>query len=229
MLTFDSFASSSKGNLYRVTSGNTHILIECGLPIKGIRQALNFGLAKVSGCLLTHEHKDHSKAAADIVAAGVDLYASKGTAEAIGLPLDHHRLHTIKGGQQFTIGGVTVRAFSTQHDCAEPLGFLLADGEDKLCFATDTFYLRWKFRGLTMIAIECNYAHDMIGDLDPMLRNRLLKSHMSLDTAKEMLRANDLRQVREIFLLHLSNAHSDGDRFRREIEALTGRPVYIIE
>lgn len=44
---------------------------------------------------------------------------------------------------------------------------------------------------------------------------------------KDFLKANDLRHVQEIWLLHLSDGNSDADRFKREIQELTGKPVYI--
>jgi len=222
---FQSFASSSAGNLYRVKSGQNVLLIECGLPMRRIREALAFELAAVSGCLLTHEHMDHAKSATEMMKAGIDLYTSAGTAEA--LSLTGHRLHTVKAGEQFRVGCFNVLPFATQHDAAEPLGFLLSDGTDKLMFATDTHYLKWRFKGLTLIAVECNYADDLIVNLEPCRKRRLVGSHMSLATTKAMLRANDLSRVREIHLLHLSSGNSDATRFKTEIEAMTGRPVYV--
>jgi hypothetical protein len=50
---------------------------------------------------------------------------------------------------------------------------------------------------------------------------------MSLETCKGFLRANDLSRVQEIWLLHLSDANSDAARFKREIQELTGKVVYV--
>jgi hypothetical protein len=50
---------------------------------------------------------------------------------------------------------------------------------------------------------------------------------MSLERVIETLEVTDLSKVREIHLLHLSDAHSDADRFRREVEAATGKPVHV--
>lgn len=164
--------------------------------------------------------------------SGIDCYISAGTAEALGL--SGHRVHIIKAKQQFRIGTWTVLPFDTQHDAAEPLGFLLANQYgDKLLYATDTYFLQYKFRGLTHIMVECNYAEDILeaniasGAIDPVLKNRLVRSHFSLAGVKEFLRANDLSHVKEIWLLHLSNGNSDAARFKREIQELTGKEVYI--
>jgi phosphoribosyl 1,2-cyclic phosphodiesterase len=59
------------------------------------------------------------------------------------------------------------------------------------------------------------------------LKNRLMKSHFSLANVKEFLRANDLSRVQEIWLIHLSDGNSDAARFKREIQELTGKMVYV--
>jgi len=177
-------------------------------------------------------YADHSKAVKDIMRAGIDCYISAGTAEALGL--SGHRINIIKAKQQFRIGTWTVLPFDTQHDAAEPLGFLLAnqDGE-RLLYATDTYYIRYRFRGLTHIAVECNYSLDILkrnveaGAVPKELKSRILKSHFSLENVKRFLQANDLGKVQEIWLLHMSDGNSDCERFKREVMELTGKPVYI--
>jgi len=166
---------------------------------------------------------------------GVDIYLSQGTADEIsGLGPWRHRINIIKAKQQFRIGTWTILPFETQHDAAEPLGFLLAnqDGE-KLLYATDTYYIRYRFSGLTHIMVECNYSLDILnrnveaGVVPKELKGRILKSHFSLENVKDFLQANDLSKVQEIWLIHLSNDNSDSERFKREIQSLTGKPVYI--
>jgi len=56
MITFKSYASSSKGNLYTVDNGKTKIMLECGLPIKKIKEKLGFRVHEISACLISHEH-----------------------------------------------------------------------------------------------------------------------------------------------------------------------------
>lgn len=226
-------ASGSSGNAYHITDGVTPLLLEAGISIKKIQQGLDFKLSEVAGVLLSHEHGDHSKAIRDVLRMGIDIYSSEGTFASLGLA--GHRINPVKDKQSFTIGSWVVRAFGTQHDCAEPLGFLLhskVTGE-RLVFATDTYYVRYRFPGLTHIMIECNYAGDILqanldaGLVHPAMRRRLLTSHFSLDNVKEFLKANDLSLVKEIWLLHLSDGNSDAERFKREIQELTGKPVYV--
>ena len=232
MIAITPLASGSSGNCYRVSDGRTPLLLECGIPYKEIQKNLKFRVSEIAGCLVTHEHQDHCKAVRDLMKAGIDCYMSHGTAEA--LKVSGHRLHIIKARQQFRIGTWTILPFETQHDAQEPLGFLLAnqDGE-KLLYATDTYFIRYRFRGLTHIAVECNYSLDILrtnvanGSVEPVLKSRILKSHFSLENVKKFLLANDLSKVEAIFLLHLSDNNSDCERFKREVMELTGKPTYI--
>ena len=235
MIEFTPFASGSTGNCYRVTDGRTPLLLECGISINDILRNLKFGVSSLAGCLLSHGHSDHSRAVKDLMKFGVDIYLSQGTADEIsGLGPWRHRINIIKAKQQFRIGTWTVLPFDTQHDAAEPLGFLLANQDgDKLLYATDTYYIRYRFTGLTHIAVECNYSLDILranveaGMVEPALKNRILKSHFSLENVKKFLQANDLSKVQEIWLLHLSDNNSDAESFKREIQELAGKPTYI--
>jgi hypothetical protein len=171
-------ASGSKGNCYRITDGRAPLLLECGIPFREIQKGLNFRTSELAGVLVSHEHKDHSKAVRDMMKAGIDCYMSQGTAEA--LRVSGHRLHIVKAKQQFRVGTWTILPFDTVHDASEPLGFLLASGKEKLLFATDTSYIRYRFKGLTHIMIEANYQREILehgveeGLVPVVVRNRTL-------------------------------------------------------
>ncbi|NSW92760.1 MAG: MBL fold metallo-hydrolase [Firmicutes bacterium] len=225
-------ASGSKGNCYRVTDGSTPLLLECGISRKEIQKGLRFRTIEIAAALVTHEHKDHCKAVQDIMKTGIDCYMSQGTAEALGIT--GHRAHIIKAKQKFYIGTWVIYPFNVQHDAAEPLGYLLANrAGDKLVYITDSYYCRYRFLGLTHVMVECNYALDIMNDkvetgtLPPEMKKRILRSHMSLETVKEFLKVNDLSKVQEIWLLHLSDGNSDAARFKREIQELTGKMVFV--
>lgn len=102
-----------------------------------------------------------------------------------------------------------------------------------MLYATDTYYIRYKFSDLTHIMVECNYSMDILrsnvetGLIDKALKNRILKSHFNLEHVKEFLKANDLSKVQEIWLIHLSDSNSDAERFKQEIQELTGKVVFV--
>lgn len=231
MLEIRVLASSSRGNCYTVSDGQMVLLLECGIPIARIREGLGFRLSQVAACLVSHEHGDHARAAKDVIKAGIDCYMSAGTAQALNL--SGHRVHIVPTKEWFRIGQWHVFAFDTVHDAADPLGFFIDAGADRLLYATDTAYLKYRFPGLTHVMIECNYDLDVLkqnteaGIVNRAVKRRILRSHFNIKNVKEFLRANDLSTVREIWLLHLSNDNSDALRFKREIQELTGKEVRV--
>lgn len=226
-------ASGSSGNAYRVSDGQTALLLDAGISLARLRPALGFRVSALGGCLVSHAHGDHSKAVGELLRAGVDVYASRGTIDALGI--SSHRLRPICALEEITIGSFSVLPFDVEHDAPEPLGFLLHSRatNEKLLYVTDTYYVKYRFRGLTHIMCECNYDEECLresvaeGRVPEELAKRLHKSHMRLDRFLEMLRANDLSKVRQIYLLHLSANNSEADRFREATERLTGCEVYV--
>lgn len=230
MMEIEIYASGSSGNCYMIKNGRGSIMLDCGLPFREMQRKIGFTIP--DAVLVTHEHQDHAKAIRDLARIGVDCYMTDGTAKQISAG-SHHRIHIIKPRQMIDLGVYKISAFETQHDAAEPVGFIVEDSEDKLLYATDTFYIRYQFKGLTKLMVECNHSYDILdknveaGYLDARLRDRLIKSHFSLENLKEFLKANDLSKVTEIWLIHLSDANADEKLFKREIAALTGKPVYV--
>jgi phosphoribosyl 1,2-cyclic phosphodiesterase len=232
LIEITALASSSKGNCYRVTDGVTPILLECGITYRDIQKGLNFQMSSIAGCLVTHEHGDHCKSIKDVMKAGIDVYASKGTIETLNI--SGHRIKPVKAREQFQLGTWTILPFEVEHDVSEPIGFLLANQQgEKLLFATDTYYIRYKFKGLTHIMVEANYSMDILnenitaGTVPMVMKKRVRKSHFSLENVKEFFKANDLSKVQEIWLLHLSDTNSNADLFKKEIQELTGKMVFI--
>lgn len=228
--------SSSKGNCYILENENEALIIEAGVVINDIKKALNFSFAKVAGCIVTHEHKDHSKGIEDVLKIGVEVYTSRGTMRALALQVNHHRLHTIKAGEVFKAGNFKVLPFSVEHDVAEPLGFIINHYEcGNVLFITDSYYVKDTFKNIHNIIIEANFSNAILkeriaGGYVPDFRaNRLFKSHMSLETCKKTLQANDLSKVHNIVLIHLSDGNSNAMQFREEIENLTGKKVTVAD
>lgn len=232
MLDIDVLASSSRANCYRVSDGETPLLIECGLGFRDISRRLQFRVSEIKGCLVSHEHADHSRAAKDLARAGIDVYASRGTMEAIGL--EGHRARPIEAKKRFTLGTWTIMPFDTVHDAAEPLGFLLVSRRGgKLLFMTDTAYSRYRFHGVTHYMIEVNYDSEtlkqsvMSGETPSAFCRRLMRTHFSLENAVEFLKACDVSQTEQIIILHLSGSHANEDMVVTTLERVTGKPAMI--
>ena len=224
--------SGSAGNAYLLYNNKEALLIECGIRVKYIKEALDYDLAKLAGCLISHEHLDHCKSARQLLDAGIDLYSSRGTLTALGIQ-QHHRCHTVDN-QPFQMGNFLVMAFDVKHDAAEPVGFLIEHDETGLIlFLTDSYFVPYTFPGLTNIMVEVNYDQEILdaktaaGGRPAFLRKRIMSSHMNLDTCKDLLLANDLTAVNNILLIHLSDSNADEKKFIRDIYELTGKTVKV--
>jgi phosphoribosyl 1,2-cyclic phosphodiesterase len=227
--------SSSAGNCYVLENAHEALLIEAGVHIKEVKKAVDFDISKIVGCVVTHEHGDHCKFVSHIMSAGIRVYATLKTHQAMGT-YSSHRARPISAGYSCMIGGFKVLPFSIQHEGADPVGYLIHHEEcGNTLFLTDTCYSKYTFPGLNNIIVEANYSLDILdgnvrsGRVPSMLRNRVIQSHMSIDTCIDLLRSNDLSQVNNIVLIHLSDANSHAARFKDRIRQVTGKTVHVAD
>lgn len=226
-MTFTSIASSSSGNAYVVSDGDTTLLLECGLTFKELQKRMGYHLTSITACLVSHEHQDHAKAAAQLLKRGIPVYMSYGTAEKHKDEMDAAQF--IQAGDELTFGALRVKAFRTFHNTLEPLGFLIWDTrtDEKLLFAVDTANLAVCALGLTYIAVECNYEESLLAAsqrIPESLKNRIRHSHFEVDDVICWLKKQDLSHVLTIYLLHLSAGNSRAaawlSRFAREFPGI---------
>lgn len=208
-LTFRSLASSSKGNAYLVSDGETTLLLECGLPYKKLAEKSGYALTQTAACFVTHEHKDHSHAAEQLLKHGVPVYMSEGTARALEL----WDAEIVMPNEPVSVGAFRVMAFPVSHDAAQPVGYLIDDTRtgERLLFAADTRGLSYIVPRLTYIAVECNYEESLLARsqrIPDSLKNRIRHSHFEVDNVAEWLKKQDLSGVLTVYLLHLSAANS---------------------
>lgn len=220
---FEPLASSSHGNAYIVSDQETRILLECGISRKKLQQLSGFRLSDISACVVSHEHKDHSACVADLLAGGMLVYMSEGTAVALGLEGNAlEAAEAVEHQRQITVGTIDIVPFAIFHDAKEPLGFLFQsrlDG-DILAFATDTVNLNYCFPGVNLLAIEANYDKYILERCQRMpekIRHRVSNTHMEIDVLCDYLRRLDLSACREIYLLHLSDATSHEGHFINKV------------
>lgn len=225
--------SGSVGNCYILENKSTALIIECGVKFKDIMQALDFNLGKVAGVLISHEHGDHCKSVKDVMAAGLNVYASDGTIAAMKVA-NHHRAFRLFKQTPKQIGEFKILPFDVKHDAAEPFGFLINHPDcGNVLFITDSYYVAHTFKNLNNILIEANYDQKIVdqrlkdGNIHVKVRDRVIESHMSLETCKGLLLANDLSAVNNIVLIHLSDGNSNAADFKKQVQDLTGKTVHI--
>lgn len=221
--------SNSAGNGYLLVSATDTLLIECGVSLKKIKQALNFKVSNVNA-IVSHSHGDHANYLKQVLDCGIPVYASNHTLNAKGLAA-HHRVKEISAGNQYQIGSFTVMPFPVHHD-VPCFGYMIYHPEMGITvFLTDSYYSDFVFPAAQHFIVECNHSQDIMeqNDTKKFLKDRIMASHMNLETCKTLLKSNDLRSVINVVLIHLSDTNSDSRRFKREVEQETGKTVFIAE
>lgn len=229
-MTFEQIYSSSRANLYTVTAANgRRLLLECGVRWPVLLNALHYDLDNIDGCLLTHEHADHSKAVKEVMRAGIDVYASVGTFESLVIIDDTRRALVVMGNAIFHVSNsFDVACFRINHDAQDPHGYIVHERgtEEHLFFVPDSSHIKQRFNiKFSIIAIECSYDLHILQhrvdtqDINESLAKRLLQSHMEKQTTmKYLAEFCDLYKCRQIHLLHMSADNIDKQQTKKDFE-----------
>lgn len=161
-------ATGSKGNCYHVSDGVIELLIECGIRYTDIVRGLDYKIGNIGAVLVSHAHKDHSLCAAETAANGFEMLMPKMTAEILKLA-DYPNVTKAEHSRTYTVNTFRIVPFPLVHcntdgsECS-CFGYFIASSatREKLLFATDTAYIKNRFKGLTHVMIEVNYIDGML-------------------------------------------------------------------
>jgi len=226
--------SDSSGNGYLLTgSKGQSLIIEAGISFMTVKKAIDYNTQNINGVIISHSHLDHAKYTLEYANAGIKCYSSKETFDNLGIK--HHNLMPVQANFTTRIGDFTVGSFDLTHD-VKNYGYLIKHEEcGSVIFITDTFYCKYRFGKINHYLIEANHDQQIIeerlmnGSLNPAQWNRVAENHMSIETAKKLLLANDLSDTVSVTLLHLSDGNSNAKDFKKQIEEATGKPTYIAD
>lgn len=222
-LNVTTLSSSSSGNSVLVTGNGRSILIDCGIPVKRLKDGLESAgvkLSDVEGILLTHEHDDHIRTVAVVSENyGIPVYAERRTLAAVKARTD------LKGGfyfesmRPFMLAGMEIRPFPTPHDAVSPVGYSVATADKRYVQATDIGWfspeVERAMRGADVALIESNHDVDMLlnGKYPLYLKERILSRHGHLSNgncAEAVLKILD-SGTRNIILGHLSEHNNTAE------------------
>ena len=222
--------SGSKANGYVLTNGSEALIIEAGVNLIEVKKALDFNISIIQGCIVSHNHMDHSRYVQQYARNGISVLAP---GEVFFVP--HNRNKAVKPHHGYKLGGFKIFPFQLKHDVV-CFGYIIKhDDCGGILFVNDAYVMEYKFYDLNHIIIEANYADDILeqkiseGVTHPSMRKRLMTSHMELETTKRTLRYTDLKSVINIILVHLSDDHSDEKLFKDEVVRATGKQVYVAQ
>lgn len=225
--------SSSAGNNYVIECEGEKLLIEAGIHIKYVEQALDFNLRGIAGVIITHEHLDHAAFVKQFLHVGIPVFATEGTLKMLDIQANY-LARPVTYRVPFQVGRYRIMSFDTEHDAKQPCGFLIdcPDG-NRILFVTDTKYLRYKFQNVNIFMIECNYDRKLLiynmneGIVNRTVAKRIVDSHMSLRQCIATLQSNDLTKTKAIMLIHLSNDNGRKEEFIEAVKKATGKMVFV--
>lgn len=222
--------SGSDRNGYLLTNGEETLIIECGIRLSTVKKSLDYKMNSIVGCVLSHEHNDHAGYLQSYLKAGIKVMAPEDTLKAKNVTENLHFAKAVKPGKGYKAGNFKIIPFKAHHDVT-CFGYHIHHPETgNIMFLTDSFMTEYKFDDLSHMLIEANYADVILerniieGRVNAAMRPRLLATHMEIATCRDTILANNLSQVRNILLLHLSNGNSDAEEFVRTIREATGIP-----
>ena len=229
-LSICSFSSGSSGNSYLIKNGKDAILVDAGISAARIlRELARTGTARedVRALFITHEHWDHTVGARVLLKKlpQAQVFASEGTMAALCGQRAGYRLSfdadvaparrkIIAPEQPVRVGNLTVRAFRTLHDAAEPLGFSVESGGKSIAIVTDTGAVTEEILfaagDADVLVLESNHDVDILrnGSYPWPLKQRILSEHGHLSNAqaaRALCRVfADNPKKRVVLLAHLS-------------------------
>ena len=222
-LEFAAIASGSSGNCIYVASNHTRLLIDAGLSGKRIEAGL--GELSLTGyvidaLLITHEHSDHIYGAG-VIARRYDLpvYATGGTWDAMTDKMGKLKpsaKNVVYSGEPLIINDLCITPFGIPHDAAEPVGYTITDGKEKITVATDIGHItddvKEKVKDSSILLIESNHDVEMLkeGPYPYPLKQRVLGDlgHLSNENCGKMLTEVLSDKLKYIFLGHLSEQNN---------------------
>lgn len=227
--------SSSKGNGYVLTNGNETLVIEAGCHYRKVKEAINFNVASIQAVLVSHSHSDHAAYVREYTNEGLKVIASPDVAEVYEIPSLQLLIYSSIKPSVLRAGRFQILPFHVVHD-VPCYGFLIQHPDcGKIVFITDTHFSPARFKGINHYIIEANYSEAILeqrlrdGKINYAYYERVLRSHMSLETTIKLLKANDLTQTQSITLIHLSDGNSNEQQFQQIIAQETGVPTYVAD
>lgn len=211
-------ASGSDGNALCVRSGETLILLDCGLSCLELERrmaACGIDSHAVSAILFTHNHSDHYSGLAIFHKhhPEIPLFANSLTADAIAARTDvHDGWCVFETAEAFELGALTVTTFSVPHDATDPVGYLFDDGNSRLFVGTDmgvaTVPVKEAFSHATCAVLESNHDSELLKNSGraPALIQRISGrcGHLSNADTAAMIREAASAELKILLLAHLS-------------------------
>jgi phosphoribosyl 1,2-cyclic phosphodiesterase len=224
VLRFCCLGSGSEGNALVIEALDglwpTRVLVDNGFNLRQLaRRLARAGLSfdALDAIVVTHEHSDHAGGVAVLARKRrIPVFATAGTARAVGLVEHGCDWHPLTDGVTVGIGGLAVRPYAVPHDAAEPVQFVFSDGDVRLGLLTDigscTEAVLEALARLDGFILECNHDAGMLrtGPYPHFLKSRIggHQGHLSNEQAAGLLQRLDRSRLQVVIAAHLSRTNN---------------------
>ena len=213
-------ASGSKGNAVWVEENGCAILIDNGLSLSELESRAyqrSLHLDNLAAVFVTHEHSDHIGGVGTLARSyHLKVYTSPMTMEASQPGMGKVKFQPMTSGERVAIGPMLVSSFSSSHDAADPMVYVVRGVGRSLGVATDlgvvTHLVRQNFLNLTAAVIEFNHDLKMLADgpypvfLKQRVRSR--RGHLSNEEGALFLKEVNHAGFKRVVLGHLSEVNN---------------------
>lgn len=167
-------ASGSKGNAISIKTKTNKILVDIGISFLSINRKLNeesLDINNYDTLLITHEHSDHIRGLKTLLKKNIikNIYISKGTFNAISLEirgLFPQNTIIVQTDVPFSLGDTLITPFMLSHDAAEPISYVVEQGNKKVVILTDTGYVDRTYYDLLsngdLYIVEANHDPELL-------------------------------------------------------------------
>ena len=251
-LRFQCFGTGSSGNCYYIGNGKYGILIDAGISVRNIRKTLansGLSLSDIMAVFITHDHADHIKHVGTLGEKyRIPVYATEKIHEGIQRnycvteKLYASKKH-ININQTTEIGDLRITSFPVSHDASESVGYSVEYLDKTWVVATDLGYIgdeaAQHLRKADYVVIEANYDEEMLekGPYPFPLKERIRANtgHLSNDQIGEFLAENFNKNIKKIFLCHLSKennrpeiAYTTVKQYLEDKQIIVGQDVEVV-
>jgi phosphoribosyl 1,2-cyclic phosphodiesterase len=214
---------------------HTTLLVDAGLGRREITrrfEALGRLLPdRVDAVLVTHEHTDHSNAAAQLARLwDCPAYLTEPTHREIvrmftedpekpSKKATFERVEYFREGTSFEIGDIIIHPFHVPHDAKDPVGFTFRTNGTKVAIVTDlgrlTLPIKQHLRETDFLILESNHDLETLkcGSYPWHIKMRIMgdHGHLSNKTVSDYLVDSDEfdAQARHLVLAHLSEENNN--------------------
>lgn len=238
MFRFMSIGSGSSGNCYYLSTGNTQILVDAGIPVRTIKHTMResgLSLEEIKGVFVTHDHADHIKSVGNIANdLHIPIFATEAVHRGINRnycvthKLQNTDVRVIQKGIALQFGDFLITPFDVPHDSTDCVGYRIEAEGIIFCIITDvgkaTDIIQEQVSQAKYLVLESNYDDDMLamGPYPAYLKGRIRSGsgHLSNALSARLVAEHASPDLKHLWLCHLSQENNHPELARKTFESI---------